>query len=225
MTDCTRTSVSGRSSSGLFSALETVCRETPASSATVASVGGVAGADRCAPASGASGRPGRLRAARGLAHASPPGLLIVPILDVTGSAEHVVPRICRSAHLACGHGESDREGPTTDLPLQRVRLGDRQVGGPLRRVPGLGHGRRACRADEPRPGRPGHRAGPPDRRGADRGLPGPHQRRARARPGARRRPGPRRRHPDRRRARGRQVHAAARGRRPDRARCATGCST
>ena len=44
MTACTRASVSGRSSSGLFSALETVWRETPASSATVASVGGVWGA-------------------------------------------------------------------------------------------------------------------------------------------------------------------------------------
>ncbi len=47
MTDWTRTSVSGRSSSGLFSALETVCRETPASSATVASVGGGAWRTRC----------------------------------------------------------------------------------------------------------------------------------------------------------------------------------
>ena len=35
----TRARVSGRSRSGLFSALDTVCRETPASSATVASVG------------------------------------------------------------------------------------------------------------------------------------------------------------------------------------------
>src|SRR5215210_9572284 len=39
MTACTRTRVSSRSSSGLFSAFDTVCRETPARSATVASVG------------------------------------------------------------------------------------------------------------------------------------------------------------------------------------------
>ena len=45
----------------------------------------------------------------------------------------------------------------------------------------------------------------------------PHQRRARARPGARRRPGARGRDPARRRARRRQEHAAARGRRADRA--------
>ena len=49
MTDWTRSRVSGRSSSGLFKAFETVCRETPASSATVASVGGVTGADRWRP--------------------------------------------------------------------------------------------------------------------------------------------------------------------------------
>ena len=56
------------------------------------------------------------------------------------------------------------------LPLQRVRLGDRQVGRPVRRVPGLGHGRGEVRAEEPGPGRPGDRAGRADRRGADRGL-------------------------------------------------------
>ena len=39
MAACTRARVSGRSSSGLFRAFETVCRETPATSATVASVG------------------------------------------------------------------------------------------------------------------------------------------------------------------------------------------
>ena len=49
----------------------------------------------------------------------------------------------------------------------------------------------------------------------DRGLALAHQRRPRARPGARRRAGPRSGDPARRRARGRQVHAAARGGRPD----------
>src|SRR3954452_844609 len=39
MASCTRARVSARSRSGLFRALETVWRETPASSATVASVG------------------------------------------------------------------------------------------------------------------------------------------------------------------------------------------
>src|SRR6478672_7963808 len=40
MASCTRARVSGRSSSGLFTAFDTVCRDTPARSATSASVGG-----------------------------------------------------------------------------------------------------------------------------------------------------------------------------------------
>ncbi len=52
MTAWTRVSVSGRSSSGLFSALDTVWRETPASSATVARVGGTVGLTRSRTGSG-----------------------------------------------------------------------------------------------------------------------------------------------------------------------------
>ena len=105
------------------------------------------------------------------------------------------------------------------VPVLRVRLGDRQVGRPLPRVPGLGqHGRGpapaaadAAATAATAPVTPGD----PDRAGAHRGVAGDQLRRRGARPGARRRAGARRGHPAGRRARRRQVHPAARGRRPD----------
>ena len=90
------------------------------------------------------------------------------------------------------------------------------MGRPLRRVPGLGQRRGGGRPPQGRTAAgPVSSPGRADRPGLGRGLPVAHQRRPRARPGARRRHGPRGGRAARRRARRRQVHAAARGGRPD----------
>ena len=207
MTDCTRTQRLGPQQLGV---VQRVGDRLPRDAGLV----GDRGERR---AGTAVARPLRVGPAARTGSCDLPGLLIVPMLDVTGTCEHVVPRICRSARLACGPWRKrPRRPPDATYHCSECGWETGEVGGPLRRVPGLGHGRGAGRSAEPGAGRSGHRAGPPDRRGADRGLPRPHQRRARARPGARRRPGPRGGDPARRRARRRQVHAAARGGRPDR---------
>ena len=123
------------------------------------------------------------------------------------------PGRCRRPGLASGHEQRQDPCRPPELPLLRVRLGDRQVGRPLRGVPGLGQRRGGGRRPGPHRRRPGEHPGRADRPGLGGGLPGPHQRRARARPGARRRHRARRGRAARRRAGRRQVHAAARGRR------------
>ena len=135
---------------------------------------------------------------------------------------------CRRGPLACSAWPSLRGSPRR-VPLLRVRL-DHEVGGPLRRVPGLGHasrGRRRHRAHRPRPARSSAPAAP-DRRGRRPAAPRPPDRRRRVRPGARRRPRPGRGGAGRRRARHRQVHPAARRRGRARARAepaSAACST
>ena len=89
------------------------------------------------------------------------------------------------------------------------------MGGPVRRVPGLGVGHRDGRADHPGRGGPGEPARRADRAGVGGGVGVPLQRGARARPGARRRTGAGRGDPPRRRARRRQEHSPAGGGRPD----------
>ena len=123
--------------------------------------------------------------------------------------------VCRRPRLGWRHGvHQDREaGP---LRLRRLRVDHAQVGRSLRRVPGVGHGRRRRRRPLRRshPARAGLVAGSAHHAGA--GRVGPRHRlgHRRARPRARRRRRSRCGPPAGRRARCRQVHPPARGRRP-----------
>ena len=157
----TRSRVSGRSSSGLFSALDTVCRDTPAASATVASV---ATGHGVVPASWS---------------VSPQVLWIVPSLahGRRGSRASTIPRGVRRASGSAGPSRRGRRtvgAPPSVLAMSRTparparpttaasaagqtakwlgRCGECQAWGSRRRDGGAAAARRRRR-------RPGHRSG------------------------------------------------------------------
>ena len=79
-----------------------------------------------------------------------PELLIVPNASVTAPGR-VVPGNCRCRSPSVrAMAKPTATAPAPTLPLRRVRLGDRQVGRPLRRVPGLGHASSSAAAPQSR---------------------------------------------------------------------------
>src|SRR3954453_23389990 len=124
----TRTRVSGGSRSGLLRALETVCRDTPASSATVARVGALsvclAGVDMAGlPPDGAWLWSGSIQCSH--VASGPPSKWRRSLPGNVGALPY------RRAHEQSATGQAEP-------PVLGVRVGDRQVGGQVRRVPDLG---------------------------------------------------------------------------------------
>ena len=121
------------------------------------------------------------------------------------------------APYAREHGHHPSPRRRRSLSVHRVRVDDAQVGGPLRRVPAMGHRRRVRRAERHRAHRRAGGAEPRAKGAADHGgrrrrHPAAHHRRGRVRPGAGRRHRAGSGDPPVRRAGRRQVHPAPRGR-------------